>query len=240
MEKQKVEEYEWAIIGGGVAGIFISEILTREGHSVVLIDKNEKLASETTRDFHEWIHMGSLYTLIPDNLMTLKFLLGAIDDILEFYSSFERMNLIPTENGMLINDKNGSWFNRNFIHFKFRIGKRKLTFPWIFGIARAIFLINKIKQHDWLRKRGGLLDPFKLKYFEIFKIVLHLFRSKNRFYDLETPDFTTNSRNLLNDILQAAQNSNLKISLNNEFIKFENQGDRIIVNCKNENFKAIL
>ena len=33
-------EYEWAVFGGGIAGIAISEILTREGHSVVLVEKN--------------------------------------------------------------------------------------------------------------------------------------------------------------------------------------------------------
>jgi len=73
-----MRQYEWAIIGGGIAGIALSEILVREGHSVVLIEKNQKLASETTRDFHEWMHTGSLYTLIPDKLTTLKYLLGVL------------------------------------------------------------------------------------------------------------------------------------------------------------------
>ena len=45
----------------------------RKGSSC-LIDKNDKLASETTREFHEWIHTGALYTLVPDRLITLKFL----------------------------------------------------------------------------------------------------------------------------------------------------------------------
>ena len=91
-----MKKYEWAVIGGGIAGIAISEILCREGHSVVLVEKNSKLASETTREFHEWIHTGALYTLVPDNLITLRFILGAIDDLIEYYASFERMNLIPT------------------------------------------------------------------------------------------------------------------------------------------------
>jgi len=29
-----MKHYEWAIIGGGITGIIISEILIREGHSV--------------------------------------------------------------------------------------------------------------------------------------------------------------------------------------------------------------
>ncbi len=46
-----MQKYEWAVIGSGIAGIVAAEILTREGHSTVLIEKNEKLASETTQRF---------------------------------------------------------------------------------------------------------------------------------------------------------------------------------------------
>ena len=60
----------------------------------ILIEKNESLASETSKVFHEWLHSGALYSLVPDNLLTLRYLLGATDDLFEFYGSFSRMNLI--------------------------------------------------------------------------------------------------------------------------------------------------
>ena len=157
-----IKEFEWGIIGGGISGIAISEILSREGHSNILIDKDPKLASETTREFHEWIHTGALYTLIPDKLKTLKFILGAVDDLIEYDSAFERMNLEPTNSGLKINsNKSKGWFNSNFIHFKFRVKNRKITFPWLIGLSRSIRLINKIEEHDWLRRRAGELEPFK-------------------------------------------------------------------------------
>ena len=167
------KEYEWAVIGGGVAGIAVSEILSRENHSVVLIDKDSKLASVTTREFHEWIHTGALYTLIPDKLKTLKFILGAIDDLIEYYSAFDRMNLKPTNHGLKIqNNKKEQWFNSNYIHFKYRIRNRKITFPWLIGLSRSLRLIDKIHEHDWLRRRAGELEPFKRNYFkEIFSIL---------------------------------------------------------------------
>ena len=34
-----MKKYEWAIVGSGIAGIAIAEILSRQGHSVVLIEK---------------------------------------------------------------------------------------------------------------------------------------------------------------------------------------------------------
>ena len=34
--------------------------------------------------------------LAPCTILTLRFILGAIDDLIEYYSCYERMNLIPT------------------------------------------------------------------------------------------------------------------------------------------------
>ena len=111
-----MKTFDWIIVGGGITGISLSEILSREGHSVALIEKNNKLTSETTREFHEWFHTGSLYTLVKDKMKTLKYILGSLDDLLEFYTSFSRMNLRPSENGLkIIKDEKG-WFNSNYIN----------------------------------------------------------------------------------------------------------------------------
>ena len=83
-----MKTFDWIIVGGGITGISLCEILTREGHSVALLEKNEKLASKTTREFHEWVHTGSLYTLVKDKMETLKYVLGSLDDLLEFILLF--------------------------------------------------------------------------------------------------------------------------------------------------------
>ena len=71
----------------------LSEILTRENKSVLLLEKNSLLASETSKVFHEWLHTGSLYTLYERQNETLRYSLGAIDDLLEYYCQFKNMNL---------------------------------------------------------------------------------------------------------------------------------------------------
>ena len=122
-----MKTYDWIIAGGGIAGISLCEILTREGHSVALIEKNNKLASETTREFHEWVHTGSLYTLEKDKMKTLKYILGSLDDLLEFYPSFKNMNLIPTSKGLKIDKTNKPWFNPNLKEVL-----KKFAFPLYF------------------------------------------------------------------------------------------------------------
>ena len=57
------QKYDWIVAGAGIAGIAIAEILCREGKSVLLIEKNSQIASETSKVFHEWLHSGSLYSL---------------------------------------------------------------------------------------------------------------------------------------------------------------------------------
>ena len=90
-----MKTFDWIVVGGGVAGISLSEILTREGHSVALIEKKNKLASATTREFHEWFHTGSLYTLLKDDMKTLKYILR------QFFTNNLRMERIITKFGLI-------------------------------------------------------------------------------------------------------------------------------------------
>ena len=234
-----MKNYEWAVIGSGIAGISIAEILTRQGHSVILIEKNETLASETTREFHEWLHMGSLYTLVPDKLKTLRFVLGAIDDLIEYYSSFKRMNLLPTEMGLKISKESENWFNDNYIHFKYRIRGRKITFPWILGVARSIQLVEKIHKHDWLRRRAGELSPFyKDSKKRIMSIFTELIGSDDLFKTVRTPDFTINSRSLLKDLVATSIENGLEISVGNTIEKIEKRSNYKLLVGSKENIQA--
>jgi len=231
--------YDWIIVGGGIAGISLSEILTREGHSVALIEKNNKLASVTTREFHEWFHTGSLYTLLKDDMKTLKYVLGSLDDLLEFYSSFPKMNLKPTEKGLKIIGDDKGWFSQNYINFKYRLKNRKLIIPWLYAIARSIALIDGIKRHDWLRRRAGILESVTAKYYlPIIKNLIKILMNNDKFCHVETTDFTTNSRNLLKDMIAAAEGNGLEIFTNNELLKIENLNNNVMAHCSDGNFQA--
>ena len=234
-----MKTFDWIVVGGGVAGISLSEILTREGHSVALIEKKDKLASATTREFHEWFHTGSLYTLLKDDMKTLKYILGSLDDLLEFYSSFPKMNLRPTDKGLKIADNNKGWFSPNYINFKYRLKNRKLILPWLYAIARSIALIDGIRKHDWLRRRAGILESVTTEYyFSILKNLLKIAASSNKFYKIETTDFTTNSRDLLKDMIATAEKNGLEIFTKNELLEIKNSNNNIIANCSNDNFQA--
>ena len=234
-----MKTFDWIIVGGGIAGIALSEILTREGHSVALIEKKNKLASATTREFHEWFHTGSLYTLLKDDMKTLKYILGSLDDLLEFYSSFSKMNLQPSENGLKITDIDKGWFSPNYINFKYKLKNRKLILPWLYIIARSIALIDGIKKHDWLRRRAGILESVTSKYYSpIIKNFFKILISNEKFFKMKTTDFTTNSRYLLRDMVATAIKNGLEIFTNNELLEIKNANNAIIANCSNGNFQG--
>ena len=234
-----MKTFDWIVVGGGIAGISLSEILTREGHSVALIEKNDKLASVTTREFHEWFHTGSLYTLLKDDMKTLKYILGSLDDLLEFYSTFPKMNLQPTSNGLKISDDTKGWFSPNYINFKYRLKSRKLILPWLFAVARSIALINGIRKHDWLRRRAGILESVSKEYYlPIIKNLFKIIAYSKKFYTIETTDFTTNSRYLLRDMIAAANKNGLQVFTKNELLEIKNSNGIVIANCSNGNFQA--
>ena len=208
MSSMAEKKYNWIVVGGGISGITVAEILCRGGESVLLIEKNEQLSSETSKVFHEWLHSGSLYTLAPDKLLTLRYLLGATDDLFEYYDGFSGMNLIPTDSGTIVDDL--GWFNNEHIEFRY---KKHLFNPiWSSLVSRSINIMDLLDQHDWLRRRAGSdYGDSKVKLNHWFDNIYEQVKNKSDFYCKTSPDITMNSRILISDILSSAIGKGLKV-----------------------------
>lgn len=225
-------EFDWIVIGAGAAGISIAEILSRLGLKVLLLEKNPKLASETSRIFHEWLHTGALYTLVPDRLKTTRYLLGAIDDLFEYYSGYDRMNLAGTESGLKI--QSSGWFNDEHIHYRYR--SRFLNPVWGGAVARAKWLINEIDQHDWLRRRAGSIhDGFR---FNLSEMVKNYPARNSGFVSVESPDVTMNSRRLLTDLLSVYEQADNAVIVNCEVSKIIDHGKYVEVESNTGKYTA--
>ena len=228
-------EYDWIIIGGGISGISISEILCREGKSVLLLEKNSELASETSKEFHEWVHSGALYTLVPDNLLTLRYLLGATDDLTKYYSGYSRMNLVPTESGIEVNPS--GWFNTDHIEFRYR--SHKFNPVWLAIVSRSIALIDMISSHDWLRRRAGSeYGNSKVKFNQWYKHIWEQLKNSDQFYSKKSPDFTMNSRILMSDILTYAFDKGLTASTNTKVSEIKEKEKFVEIETNKGKFKS--
>ena len=216
------KRYEWIVVGGGISGIAVAEILAREGKSVLLLEKNNKLASEASKVFHEWMHSGALYSLLPDHSLTLRYLLGATDDLLEYYQGFPRMNLLPTESGIQISK--AGWFNDQFIEYRYRV--HRFNPAWLAMVSRSINVIDLVKSHDWIRRRAGSeYSHSSIKYRHWLNKIYTIAKSNSKFYTKLSPDVTMNSRLLISDLLSAALQKGLEIRTGEDVLNvIDNEG----------------
>lgn len=228
-------KYDWIVVGGGITGICLSEILSRNGLKVLLLEKNPQLASETTKEFHEWFHTGTLYSLVPDRFTTARYLLGAVDDLLKYYSEFPGMNLNVDANGLNINAS--GWFNDEHIIYNYR--NRKLNPAWMYSIAKSICFAESVAKHDWLRRNaggneimGGLLTR------TILRKLMSSYSIRTENITLESPDFTMNSRKLLSDILAMAINNGLKIEFDTKVEMVNESDEYVYVKAQNSEFTS--
>jgi len=131
--------YDFCVVGGGIAGLSIAELLARSGRSVALVEKGNTLCSNASALQHSWFHAGALYAALPNNSF-FRTMVGNIDDLLDFYTCFDRMNL-RAERSIQTTSAQG-WFTNYTIFYAFvspwaREVNLALKLPWWLAIQRA-------------------------------------------------------------------------------------------------------
>ena len=209
-------EYDWIIVGGGVAGISIAEILARNGLRVLLLEKEPYLGSKLTGVFQEWFHTGLLYSIQNDSHFTSKYLLGAIDDMFSYYSEYTNMNIKPGFKGFTI-DKQG-WFIDNPMIYSFY--KDKFNLKWNYKITKALWFANQIKNYDFIRRRiGDLSFLYKFNLKDLINSYPSFSEEKKT---VKSNDYGINSRKLLHDLLLTIKINNGKIKTSTDVKSIEN------------------
>ena len=159
--------YDLAVVGGGIAGLAISEIFARSGRSVLLLEKNKKLCQEASADQHGWFHLGSLYSIFPQN-DSLKTLISGVEDLLAYYNKFPGMNISIDDAGHLaFRNSEEAWFRdeplkyivaaRNNTDFNIsgclttrqNLRKISLLLTWERSIKKFISRHQRFDKHDW-------------------------------------------------------------------------------------------
>ena len=221
-------EYDWIIVGGGVAGISIAEILSRNGLKIWLLEKEKYLGSRLTGVFQEWFHTGLLYSIQNDSHYTSKYLLGAIDDMFSYYSDYQKMNIIPGFKGFSL-EKDG-WFMNNPMYYSFY--KDKFNLKWNYKISKALWFANQIENYDFIRRRIGDLS-FLYKF--NFKDLINSYPSWSQSRKIvKSLDYGINSRILLDDLLLTIKNNSgvIKTSCNVKNIENYKQKVKVVTDNK--------
>lgn len=158
--------YDIIIAGGGIAGLTTAEIFARSGYKVLIIEKEDKLCSNSSGKQHGWFHLGSLYSVHRD-ANHLKILLENCDYLLNYYRDFNGMNIkINPENGNIYTEIDKEvktpWFNdeqsrlvyfveQNLTESDQKDFKDYHKISW--EVATKLFLArhNRFIKYDWRR-----------------------------------------------------------------------------------------
>ena len=155
--------YNYVIIGGGIAGISIAEILSRTSDKVCLLEKEKLLMSKSSSDQHGWFHIGSLYAFM-NNEEYLKGLIKNTKDIINYYSEFKKLNMFLNSKGNLeFTTVKDGWFRNSDVDYliasrnnqdlicKNFFRKIKNILSWEKKIKKFVSRHNKLRNFD-LRK----------------------------------------------------------------------------------------
>jgi len=128
---------DFAVVGGGIAGLAVAEMLQRSGASVVLLEKNKTLCSEASAEQQGWFHTGALYTALPSNFFC-RTMVGNLDDLVDYYSWFPNMNL-RVDKHIYTTSREGWFANRTnfYVYTSCRGVSWKWKLPWAVALYRA-------------------------------------------------------------------------------------------------------
>jgi len=234
--------YDYVIIGGGIAGISIAEILSRSSDKVCLLEKEKLLMSKSSSDQHGWFHIGSLYAFM-NNEEYLKGLLKNTKDIINYYSEFKRLNMFLNSNGNLQFETNkDGWFRNDDVEYLIAsrnnedlIAKnffKKIfnIFSWETKIKKFVSRHNKLRNFD-LRKDDSHKEISKSNFInyskkEISKPIFDEINIDNdQFFSMTGFDKPMRSKIIYTDLFSSFSNNGGLTLLNKNYKNIHEKDD---------------
>lgn len=165
-------KYDFIVIGAGIAGVAISELLQRSGKRVLLLEEQDKVCSSSSAQQQGWFHAGALYAALPTNEY-FKALVTNLDAINMYYSNFKRMNL--SRNRQLATITDDGWFNNSAINYLYASPSDPTIALWqkpiwLLAIIRAQGRLSWFESLDFSRDIVPQMDSLNFS-FQFSKVV---------------------------------------------------------------------
>ena len=88
LDATRIDYHDVAVIGGGVAGISIAELIARKTDlSVKLIDRAPEFGTGASGRLEGWFHTGALYSAV-DHGQTFINCVNSLEDLINLYSDY--------------------------------------------------------------------------------------------------------------------------------------------------------
>jgi glycine/D-amino acid oxidase-like deaminating enzyme len=117
------------VLGSGIAGLAIAEILSRNGWRITLLDTAPELGGDASRCTQNWFHTGWLYAALPNKAAMLG-CARALEFFKRMYDSVlppEILNLARTEGAIGYPTSAQGWFSEERVHYLYTTGTSDLS-----------------------------------------------------------------------------------------------------------------
>lgn len=203
MEDNTKSKKQAVIVGTGIAGISLAEILARNGYQITLVEKNEYLGGDASLNTQNWFHTGWLYAALPYHHALRGCYEGARLYYRLYTNSFgkELVNLDLQNGNIKYRDSKIGWFVGNQVHFIFSISGYDLNlfqkFIWKYYLSAIPF--RRLRN---LRYPVNILKeiPDSLN-----NLLNHWEKSndgKSRYQIVKSTDANIQTKNIMNSLLK--------------------------------------
>ena len=117
------------VIGSGIAGLSIAEILSRNGYKVTILESQDKIGGEASLATQKWYHTGWLYAPLLNKaaMMGCYKALQLYEKIYSGIFSDKSINLKLRSTGVTYSNSENDWFSDERIFFLYAISTYEMS-----------------------------------------------------------------------------------------------------------------
>lgn len=117
------------VLGSGIAGLSIAELLSRNGWKITLLEAAKELGGDASRSTQNWLHTGWLYAALPSSAAMLG-CSRALRLVHEVYDSVLPAGVLNVDIGRSGVDypySEAGWFSSEAVHYLYALATRELS-----------------------------------------------------------------------------------------------------------------
>lgn len=118
------------VLGSGIAGLSLAEILSRNGYEITLVDSASGLGGDASRSTQNWLHTGWLYAGLP----SASAMQGCATSLRLFQKIYDHVlpravvNVEADERGVTyLDSRTRGWFAAERVHYAFALSSYDLS-----------------------------------------------------------------------------------------------------------------
>jgi len=190
------------VLGSGIAGLSLAEILSRNGWTITLLDTAPELGGDASRCTQNWFHTGWLYASLPSKAAMLgcSRALRCFHGMYASVVSQEALNLECGERSVGYPASKRGWFSADWVHYVYATATADLSrmqrLFWKSHLHAVTF--RRLRALGYDANVASTLDPklmALLDYWEDSQV------GHGRYQVVRSTDALINTRRVLNTLL---------------------------------------